>query len=197
MCCFRLSLRLNNLSHSSHLNSLSPWTIYKMGSVSTEYKLTPSLTAFELFDVSERDDLHNTALKAEMSFSSHWSPRTMWSDVPVEVAAVLEDLVAEGAAVHPLVLSGFVSLHDSPAVWSAQQAAALCCCWGHRLGTLHGGLHICTHQESNVKQKSAIYAAMSDNKAPTDTGFTLAHIAYVNNMLPCSQYRNISQYIES
>lgn len=43
----------------------------------------------------------------------------------VEVAAILEDLVAEGAAVHPLVLSGFVPLQDGPAVWRAQQAAAL------------------------------------------------------------------------
>lgn len=34
----------------------------------------------------------------------------------VEVAAVLEDLVAEGAAVDPLVLSGFVSLDNSAAV---------------------------------------------------------------------------------
>lgn len=46
----------------------------------------------------------------------------------VQVAAVLEDLVAEGAAVHPLVLSGFVSLQDRRAFRSAQQATARCCC---------------------------------------------------------------------
>lgn len=39
--------------------------------------------------------------------------------MPVEVAAVLEDLVAEGAAVNPLVLSCFVSLYKSPTVCSA------------------------------------------------------------------------------
>lgn len=36
--------------------------------------------------------------------------------MPVEVAAVLEDLVAEVAAVDPLVLSGFVSFDSSAAV---------------------------------------------------------------------------------
>lgn len=36
--------------------------------------------------------------------------------MPIEVAAVLEDLVAEGAAVNPLVLSGFVPLDNRPAV---------------------------------------------------------------------------------
>lgn len=41
---------------------------------------------------------------------------TVRADVSVEVAGVLEHLVAEGAAVHPLVLSGFVSLWDGPAV---------------------------------------------------------------------------------
>ena len=40
----------------------------------------------------------------------------MRSDMPVKVAAVLEDLAAEGAAVQPLVLFGFVSLHDSTTI---------------------------------------------------------------------------------
>lgn len=49
----------------------------------------------------------------------------MRSDVSVEVAAVLKDLVAERAAVNSLVLSDFVPLHDGGVVWSAQRAAAL------------------------------------------------------------------------
>lgn len=48
----------------------------------------------------------------------------MGSDVPVEVAAVLEDLAAKTAAVHPL---GFVSFHNRHAVWSIERAAAFCC----------------------------------------------------------------------
>lgn len=59
MCCFKLSLRLNNLSHSSHLNSLSPEMIHKVGFVRTKPKQTPGLTALKFFDVLEGDDEHD------------------------------------------------------------------------------------------------------------------------------------------
>lgn len=77
----------------------------------------------------------------------------MRSDVSVQIAAVLEDLVAEGAAVNPLVLSGFVSLQDSPAVWSPLCCCCCCCLWAHWRRGLHCELDICTHQEPSVKER--------------------------------------------
>lgn len=87
----------------------------------------------------------------------------MGSDVPVEVAAVLEDLGAQTAAVHPL---GFVSFHSRHAVGGTERAAAFCCrgCWLRALG---GGLHICTHQDSTVKQKPGTHAARGHNETPS------------------------------
>lgn len=47
--------------------------------------------------------------------------------MPVEVAAVLEDLAAQGAAVNPFVLPRFVPLRDNRAVRRrAKQAPAVC-----------------------------------------------------------------------
>lgn len=43
----------------------------------------------------------------------------------VQVAAVLEDFTAEGAAINPLVLSGFVPPLDGRAIGGREQAAAL------------------------------------------------------------------------
>ena len=47
---------------------------------------------------------------------------TMGADVPVEVAAVLEDLAAERAPVHPLLLPGLGPPQDGHAVRAHHQA---------------------------------------------------------------------------
>lgn len=78
--------------------------------------------------------------------------------MPVQVAAVLEDLVAQGAAVNPLVLSEFVPLDDRQPLWTTQQAV-LCC--REQLGPLRQQLHICTHSESNT---SLLYFQQPINK---------------------------------
>lgn len=59
----------------------------------------------------------------------------------VQVAAVLEDLVAERAAVHPLVLSDFVPLHESERLRAAQHAV-LPRRQQQQLGPLHWELHV-------------------------------------------------------
>lgn len=84
---------------------------------------------------SELIQLRNSSeRRSESNVTLSNCPRTVRSDVSVEVAAVLEDLVAEGAAVNPFVLSSFVSLQNSPAVWSALCCCCCCCLlWGHRL----------------------------------------------------------------
>lgn len=72
--------------------------------------------------------------------------------MPFEVAAVLEDLVAEGAAINPLVLSGFVSLDHSPAVRRPHWAAAFCSRSRDRqLGAVCGSLRICTQHGTKAR----------------------------------------------
>lgn len=61
--------------------------------------------------------------------------------MPVQVAAVLEDLVAQRAAVHPLVLPDFVSLQDGEPLGTTEQGV-FCCC--QKLGPLRWELQICT-----------------------------------------------------
>lgn len=78
--------------------------------------------------------------------------------MPVQVAAVLEDLVAQRAAVHPLVLSEFVPLDDGEPLRTTQQAVL--CCRDH-LGPPGQQLHICTHAKWNI-------SPATDNKPETN-----------------------------
>lgn len=55
MCCLRLSLRLNNLSHSSHLNSLSPEGKYTRGD-----SLILNINLCQVLYVSESCDSSDT-----------------------------------------------------------------------------------------------------------------------------------------
>lgn len=73
----------------------------------------------------------------------------MRSDVPVEVAAVLQDLVAEAASVDPLLFPGLGSLHNGHAVSTHHQTAAALMGLSFSRGcVLHWGLNIWVEMES-------------------------------------------------